>query len=75
MNLKTILTWARLPSADRTYSSIWINDDIRPLEPERRTWTTATFISFWLVNQIARMNHSIIEPVSSNTNSNTSRSE
>jgi NCS1 family nucleobase:cation symporter-1 len=34
-------------------ANVWINNDIRPLEPERRTWTTGTFISFWLVNQIA----------------------
>lgn len=43
----------RLPSADRAVSNVWINDDIRPLEPERRTWNTMTFISFWLVNQVA----------------------
>ncbi|SPJ76013.1 related to uracil permease [Fusarium torulosum] len=56
MSLKAISTWARLPSADRAISNVWINDDIRPLEPERRTWNTVTFISFWLVNQVAISN-------------------
>ncbi|KAH7204754.1 NCS1 nucleoside transporter [Fusarium oxysporum] len=56
MSLKAILTWMRLPSADRAVSNVWINDDIRPLEPERRTWDTMTFISFWLVNQVAISN-------------------
>ncbi|RKK94995.1 hypothetical protein BFJ68_g14979 [Fusarium oxysporum] len=56
MSLKAILTWMRLPSADRAVSNAWINDDIRPLEPERRTWNTMTFISFWLVNQVAISN-------------------
>ncbi|EWG41229.1 hypothetical protein FVEG_03375 [Fusarium verticillioides 7600] len=56
MSLKAILTWMRLPSADRAVSNVWINDDIRPLEPGRRTWNTMTFISFWLVNQVAISN-------------------
>ncbi|KAF4503029.1 C2H2 zinc finger [Fusarium agapanthi] len=56
MLLKSILTRMRLPSADRAVSNVWINDDIRPLEPERRTWNTMTFISFWLVNQVAISN-------------------
>ncbi|CZT44695.1 related to uracil permease [Rhynchosporium secalis] len=33
--------------------SVWINDDIRPLPPHRRTWNTMAFISFWAINQIA----------------------
>jgi NCS1 family nucleobase:cation symporter-1 len=51
--LGTLAARARLPTADRAMANVWINDDIRPLEPERRTWTTWTFVSFWLVNQIA----------------------
>ncbi|KAH6954457.1 NCS1 nucleoside transporter [Fusarium avenaceum] len=56
MSLKAISTWARLPSTDRATSNIWINDDIRPLEPGRRTWNTATFISYWMVNQVTISN-------------------
>ncbi|KAK0391327.1 hypothetical protein NLU13_0828 [Sarocladium strictum] len=54
--LGSIAARARLPTSDRAVVNVWINDDIRPLEPERRTWTTWTFVSFWLVNQIALSN-------------------
>lgn len=37
-------------------SSVWINDDIRPLPPSRRLWTTWGYISFWAINQIALSN-------------------
>lgn len=37
-------------------SSVWINDDIRPLPPSRRLWNTWTYISFWAINQIALSN-------------------
>ena len=37
-------------------SSIWINDDIRPLPPLRRLWDTWAYISFWAINQIALSN-------------------
>ncbi|KIX95714.1 uncharacterized protein Z520_08421 [Fonsecaea multimorphosa CBS 102226] len=37
-------------------SSIWINDDIRPLPPSRRLWDTWAYISFWAINQIALSN-------------------
>lgn len=53
MSLKSLADWARLPSSDRSVANVWINDDIRPLPPSRRTWTTLTYISFWLTNQIA----------------------
>ncbi|KAI9164050.1 hypothetical protein HJFPF1_05685 [Paramyrothecium foliicola] len=54
--LGSIAARVRLPTSDRAMANVWINDDLRPLEPERRTWTTWTFISFWLVNQIAISN-------------------
>jgi nucleobase:cation symporter-1, NCS1 family len=37
-------------------SSIWINDDIRPLPPSRRLWDMWAYISFWAINQIAISN-------------------
>ncbi|KAE9963100.1 hypothetical protein BLS_009686 [Venturia inaequalis] len=37
-------------------SSIWINEDIRPLPPSRRLWTKTTYISFWAINQICISN-------------------
>lgn len=37
-------------------SSVWINDDIRPLPPSRRLWNTWAYISFWAINQIALSN-------------------
>ncbi|CAN8101811.1 unnamed protein product [Discula destructiva] len=56
---KTLLNWIRLPSTDRSVANVWINDDIRPLPPSRRTWNTLTYISFWLTNQIAISNWQI----------------
>lgn len=53
MGLQNFLSSIRLSSTDKSVANIWINDDIRPLPPSRRTWTTWTFISFWLTNQIA----------------------
>lgn len=55
MGVEAFLNWVRLPSADRSVADVWINDDIRPLPPTRRTWNTLTFLSFWLTNQIASM--------------------
>ncbi|KAL2432210.1 Transporter aclS [Exophiala dermatitidis] len=37
-------------------TSVWINDDIRPLPPSRRLWDTMAYISFWAINQIALSN-------------------
>ena len=37
-------------------SSVWINNDIRPLPPSRRLWDTMAFISFWAINQICLSN-------------------
>ncbi|KAL6863604.1 permease for cytosine/purines, uracil, thiamine, allantoin domain-containing protein [Trichoderma novae-zelandiae] len=44
MGLGKFLERARLP-----YVSQWINEDIRPTESARRTWTFWTFHSFWLL--------------------------
>ncbi|KAK2012494.1 NCS1 nucleoside transporter [Colletotrichum eremochloae] len=56
MNLSGIVRWLRLPDSDVAESNIWINDDIRPMPPSRRRWTSWTFISFWLTNQVAISN-------------------
>lgn len=45
-----------VPTSEETTSSVWINDDIRPLPPSRRTWNKYAFISFWAINQIAISN-------------------
>ncbi|KAK8112061.1 NCS1 nucleoside transporter [Apiospora kogelbergensis] len=46
----------RVPSQSRVVSNVWINDDIRPLPPHRRTWTRWAYISFWAINQICISN-------------------
>lgn len=40
-------------------TSVWINEDIRPLPPSRRLWDTWAFVSFWAINQIALSNWQI----------------
>ncbi|KAL3422118.1 NCS1 nucleoside transporter [Phlyctema vagabunda] len=46
----------RVPVSESHISNVWINDDIRPLPPSRRSWTTWAFTSFWAINQIALTN-------------------
>jgi NCS1 family nucleobase:cation symporter-1 len=53
MGVTALLNWARLPNDENSESNVWINDDIRPLPPARRTWTVWTFTSFWTTNQLA----------------------
>ncbi|KAK1995313.1 NCS1 nucleoside transporter, partial [Colletotrichum falcatum] len=55
-NLGGIFRRLRLPDSDVAESNVWINDDIRPMPPSRRRWTSSTFISFWLTNQVAISN-------------------
>jgi NCS1 family nucleobase:cation symporter-1 len=45
-----------VPSTNSEESSVWINNDIRPLPPTRRTWTPKTYISFLAINQICISN-------------------
>ena len=56
MRTSSIIEYLRVPSSSRTVSSVWINDDIRPLPPHRRTWTRWAYISFWAINQICLSN-------------------
>jgi len=50
-----VLEVLRIPNSDRALS-VWINDDIRPLPPHRRTWTKVAYVSFWAINQICLTN-------------------
>ena len=59
MDLHHVVEHLRVPSSTRTVSSIWINDDIRPLPPHRRTWSRWAYISFWAINQICLSNWQI----------------
>ncbi|OIW34157.1 NCS1 nucleoside transporter [Coniochaeta ligniaria NRRL 30616] len=56
MSFAAVKRWTRLPSDEKSVSNIWINEDIRPLPPIRRTWTVWTFTSFWTTNQVAISN-------------------
>ncbi|OHW89806.1 NCS1 nucleoside transporter family protein [Colletotrichum incanum] len=44
MGLQAVLKQAELPFVSR-----WINDDIRPIESQRRTWGYLMFHNFWLL--------------------------
>ncbi|KAI6786862.1 hypothetical protein KC332_g13238, partial [Hortaea werneckii] len=56
MSFHSIIEFLRVPSSSRTISNIWINDDIRPLPPHRRTWKRWAYVSFWAINQICISN-------------------
>ncbi|DAA73008.1 TPA_exp: NCS1 allantoate transporter [Trichophyton benhamiae CBS 112371] len=45
-----------LSSENNEAVSVWINDDIRPLPPSRRTWSTLTFVGWWSVWQLSLTN-------------------
>lgn len=53
MKLAGVIDRLTVPTSKTTVSNVWINDDIRPLPPARRTWRQWAFISFWAINQIA----------------------
>lgn len=59
MFVGSFLESIRLPSNDRSVANVWINEDIRPLPPNRRTWTRWAYVSFWAINQIALGNFQI----------------
>ncbi|KAL4874958.1 permease for cytosine/purines, uracil, thiamine, allantoin-domain-containing protein [Aspergillus karnatakaensis] len=44
MGVSALLKRIELPHESR-----WINEDIRPVEAERRTWTFSSFHNFWLL--------------------------
>lgn len=56
MLLQRIDRALQVPSSKTTEATYWINDDIRPLSPQRRRWDSWTFISFWATNQICITN-------------------
>lgn len=53
---RRIVEYLYVPTSKETVSTVWINDDIRPLPPSRRTWTVWAFSSFWAINQICLSN-------------------
>ncbi|KAL2007498.1 hypothetical protein VTN00DRAFT_8936 [Thermoascus crustaceus] len=53
---RPMIDFLAVPTTKETTSSVWLNDDIRPLPVERRTWTKYAFISFWAINQICLSN-------------------
>lgn len=59
MSLRSLIEFIRIPSNERSVANVWINEDIRPLPPYRRTWTKWAFVSFWAINQIALSNFQI----------------
>ncbi|KAI5364199.1 Putative purine-cytosine permease [Septoria linicola] len=54
--LRHMVEYCRLPSNSRSVSNVWINEDIRPLPPHRRTWTRWAYVSFWAINQMTLSN-------------------
>ncbi|KAH7153467.1 NCS1 nucleoside transporter family protein [Dactylonectria macrodidyma] len=44
MGLSALIRRAELP-----HGSMWINDDVRPVDAERRTWTFLAYHNFWLL--------------------------
>lgn len=56
MSSRRLIERLYVSTSEETTSSVWINDDIRPLPPSRRTWNRYAFISFWAINQIAISN-------------------
>ncbi|KAK3641129.1 hypothetical protein LTR56_006851 [Elasticomyces elasticus] len=59
MAVGNIVEFLKVPTSQQTVSNVWINDDIRPLPPHRRTWTRWAYISFWAINQICLSNWQI----------------
>ena len=56
MHAGQIAEFLRVPSSQQTHSSVWINDDIRPLPPHHQTWIRWAYITFWTINQICLSN-------------------
>lgn len=54
--MDSIFKFIRIESTPQDTSNQWINEDIRPLPPHRRTWTRWAYISFWAINQMALSN-------------------
>ncbi|OAA61456.1 Nucleobase cation symporter-1, NCS1 [Cordyceps fumosorosea ARSEF 2679] len=54
-----VLDYLKVPTKLGNERNYWINDDVRPLPPSRRTWDSLTFFSFQAINQIAISNWQI----------------
>ena len=53
---KRFLARIALPGHTADSTSVWINDDIRPLPPSRRLWDSWAFVSYWAVAQLSISN-------------------
>ena len=54
--------WTRIrlhPGSPGSVVNAWTNDDIRPLPPSRRQWTSWTFFGWWAVWMMALANFQI----------------
>ncbi|KAJ2957515.1 hypothetical protein NQ176_g11240 [Zarea fungicola] len=55
-SIKQAIDFLKVPTKLGNERNFWINDDLRPLPPSRRTWDTLTFFSFQVINQVAISN-------------------
>jgi NCS1 family nucleobase:cation symporter-1 len=58
-SFRSVADLLAVPTSSETTSSVWINDDIRPLPPWRRSWGRYAYVSFWAINQVALTNFQI----------------
>lgn len=42
----------RLESIHGLHANKWLNNDVIPLPPDRRTWNSLAFTSFWAINNL-----------------------
>lgn len=54
--MDSVVRLIRIESTEEKISNQWINEDIRPLPPHRRTWTRWAYVSFWAINQMTLSN-------------------
>lgn len=54
--MDSVVRFIRIESTEEKISNQWINEDIRPLPPHRRTWTRWAYVSFWAINQMTLSN-------------------
>jgi NCS1 family nucleobase:cation symporter-1 len=54
--MEFVARFIRIESTEHKISNQWINEDIRPLPPQRRTWTRWAYVSFWAINQMTLSN-------------------
>lgn len=55
-SVQSVLDYLKVPTKLEHERTVWINDDLRPLPPYRRTWNKLAFFSFQAINQICISN-------------------